>query len=263
MRAKKIGWMLVLSLIVVITACAPAVGPSPQPKALTVDLDRAANTVDVSGDVGPFTIKVGANTDTDTDGIDIPLGGLNLSSTALTNVTVTSADGLATFSAMAPLATSTENQEALRAKLDYVVYALSALYNSGALSTNPTQEAAAYDMLWQMDTALNSAFGNGVDPGYVVDEATAVNFESSPVYGDGATERTTQQSLEFANSTYLLPNMEAIMTWFDANPTDAAIFKEGMLKVWWNKLDTANDAALNIVIEAEIKALHPDVNSIL
>jgi len=242
-----------------LTACDSPVGPgpSPEPKVLTVDMDRAANTVDVTGDVGPFTLKVGVTTVTDADGLDIPLANLNLSDAALTDITVTSDNGSATFGAMAPLAAASQAQDGLMAKLNYTVYALSALYNSGALSANPTQESAAYDMFSQLDTARSTALG------FVTDESTAATFEAELVYNDGTTNMTTQQSLEHADSTYILPNMAAIMAWYDANPTDAAIFQENLLKVWWNKLDTVNDADLNTAVEAEIKTLYPDVNSVL
>lgn len=255
MKAKRIGWSLALGLAVAVTACAPAVGPDPV-KNLTINMDRATNSVDVTGDIGPFTLSVGVATVTDADGLDIPLANLNLSDVALTDITVTLDNGSAVIGAMAPL-TANPNQEGLKAKLDYIVYALSALYSSGALSANPTQEAAAYDMLSQLDTARSTALE------FVTDESIAVAFEAEVVYNDGTTDMTTQQSLEHADSTYILPYMNAIMAWFDANQTDAAIFQEGLLKVWWNKLDTANDADLNTAVETEIKTLYPDVNSVL
>ena len=111
---------------------------------------------------------------------------------------------------------------------------------------------------------------NTAASGYVVDETTAIDFnDNCNLFTDYV---GVPAALAAADSTYILPNMAAIMAYYDANPTadndfdgvaDAVSFQENLLKVWWNKLDTANDAALNTLIEAQIKALYPDVNSVL
>jgi hypothetical protein len=238
-----------------LTACDSPVGPGPGPdpvKSLTVNIDRATNSVDVTGDIGPFTLGVGVTTVTDADGLDIPLANLNLSDAALTDITVTSDNGSATFGAMAPL-TVNPNQEGLKAKLNYVIYALSALYNAHTLGNGSVAEGDMYALLEEVNAANNNVNE------FIDNEADAATFNDTYTFTDYS---NVPEMLAGADSTYILPYMNEIMAWYDANPTDAAIFQENLLKVWWNKLDTVNDADLNTAVEAEIKTLYPDVNSV-
>lgn len=269
MRKSKLLKLVLAALLAAgLTACDTGVGgstktdpeptPEPTPATLKVAINRGANTVSVTGDTGAVSLTAISITISDTDGLDISLGGLGLSDYALTEITAASTNGSTKFVAMAPLASATQKQDSLAAKLDYGFYALLAMLEADLITTPEAQ-----DLLSDFETAKYYKDEN------VDDEATAEFFETNYVFN--ADYDTIQEALEGVNSVHVLPNMAAIRAYYEANPTadndyddiaDADSFNDAMLKVWWNKLDATNDATMNTAIEALIKASYAGVDSV-